>query len=642
MNLWNPGNFGFQNPALLWGLPLLAAFLVWIYLRRGQGRQVLVSSVLLLRGLKSPVTARRRFVPPPRFFFELLVVAILCASLAGLFRRGQLRRYAIIIDNSFSMAAQHQQASERISLLTEALRNSSALVHSLSSDARIEVWISAPQAISLTGGLVEKDAALSALEKIELAFAEGNLQTLIDRSALDESLEKIFIFSDHSAAPSQSGEAEQDRRFILRTLYDSNHDGLRSNTAITDIEWHHEFGSSTQRALALTLQAFSPAHVRGKLVLSAVLTGPLPVSHRPITEKQIELSGAEAQTVLFGDLPLEAEIFKLHFEARPDGPPDLITQDNEAWLAVEDRQEKVLVIGDLPAEKLGLKSLRNLEFESLPPEQYRTLSLRGRGRSAVFHRYLPDKPPPINSLFVMPQSSSAWLNVGPELAAVEITAWQTVHPLLRYLNLEALSLKSSRSFMLPVWAREVVSSNAGPLAIAGEFEGYRYAATAFEIFPFEGKKTPLLSILTLNILKWITSLGTASGYRSANSALELGDDSSELYYMDGTRVGTAASSPRGVKNEAPVNSAYLSRPGVYIGRKEGRISLQTAVNYFSEAESNLLSQQTVKIPRSTGLQQEYTGRKDMAGWLARLLALLLFADLAVMLLRAFRAGRAAA
>src|SRR5262245_18825627 len=99
------GSFGFMYPAMLVAIPLAIAGLIYAYRQRGRGARTPVASILLLKALQKRSLAPRKFVPPLRFWLELLMLALLISGAAGLYREREGASYAVIIDNSFSMRA---------------------------------------------------------------------------------------------------------------------------------------------------------------------------------------------------------------------------------------------------------------------------------------------------------------------------------------------------------------------------------------------------------------------------------------------------------------------------------------------------------------------------------------------------------
>ena len=97
--------FGFSIPALLLVIPCAIAFLLYVYRKRGHADAIVVSTLLLLRNLKEQVQVRKKVFPPPRFFFELLLLFGLIFAAAGLYKAQGDGSIVVLIDNSLSMAA---------------------------------------------------------------------------------------------------------------------------------------------------------------------------------------------------------------------------------------------------------------------------------------------------------------------------------------------------------------------------------------------------------------------------------------------------------------------------------------------------------------------------------------------------------
>src|SRR5438045_1976282 len=96
--------FTVLNPLALALFPVAGAFLVYAYRRKGRSHIVQVPTLLLLASFKSAARARKRFLPPFRFFLELFLFLLLLFGAAELFRIGPKKRVAVLLDNSLSMA----------------------------------------------------------------------------------------------------------------------------------------------------------------------------------------------------------------------------------------------------------------------------------------------------------------------------------------------------------------------------------------------------------------------------------------------------------------------------------------------------------------------------------------------------------
>ena len=61
----------------------------------------------------------------------------------------------------------------------------------------------------------------------------------------------------------------------------------------------------------------------------------------------------------------------------------------------------------------------------------------------------------------------------------------------------------------------VVNSNLGSLILQGKHQGHRYVALGFNPFPYLGKRNLPMSVLTLNILGYLSGFGSEdAGHRT--------------------------------------------------------------------------------------------------------------------------------
>ena len=164
-------------------------------------------------------------------------------------------------------------------------------------------------------------------------------------------------------------------------------------------------------------------------------------------------------------------------------------------------------------------------------------------------------------------------------------------------------------FATPLWARSVINVEQGAVVVAGESHGLRFAAVGVELLPFGGASTPTVSILTLNLLNWLTGgseLGktTLSG---GTTRLE-GRHSWKIQKPDGTTeaVQVKASDPEFYP---------LGEPGVY--RLEGApigpgasISRALTANVFYPDEAATFSPTPLTLPRE--IVHEELVREDVS------------------------------
>ena len=109
-----------------WLLSLCAVpLLILAYLKRQQSKRYVVSSVLVLRTLSRKVSPKKRFLPPLRFFLELLALLCLTIAAAQPFLDLQGEKIAVLLDNSLSMKAQANSGSAqtRFEVARDSLRS---------------------------------------------------------------------------------------------------------------------------------------------------------------------------------------------------------------------------------------------------------------------------------------------------------------------------------------------------------------------------------------------------------------------------------------------------------------------------------------------------------------------------------------
>jgi hypothetical protein len=170
---------------------------------------------------------------------------------------------------------------------------------------------------------------------------------------------------------------------------------------------------------------------------------------------------------------------------------------------------------------------------------------------------------------------------------VALTRWLTSHPLTQYVNIPILDIPSARILECPESASVLISSSEGPVACAGEQNNVRYAIFGFEIFPFDGIKTPTLSVLTLNTLKWLFQDNAL-----ANRPSPLGAINPPLGTESVHRLAPAEAS-------IPPTSAATARvtvPGVlaFNGVNASRLGLR-AFNFSSPTESNIRAENSITL-----------------------------------------------
>ena len=137
-------------------------------------------------------------------------------------------------------------------------------------------------------------------------------------------------------------------------------------------------------------------------------------------------------------------------------------------------------------------------------------------------------------------------------------------------------------------------SASGPIACAGEEDGQRYVILGFEIFPFDGLRTPTLSIFTLNTFQWLlnaTRVGATDIVSTGVVRLPASDqDVTHEVRMVAPRDQQLAA--------GRLKSVEVHEPGVIVVRemRQGAQREQLlAINSISDQESDLALEMPIQI-----------------------------------------------
>lgn len=638
-------SYGLLFPAALFAVPLALGLLIYAYLRRGNARPVMVASVFILEQLQNKIFSRKKFIPPLRFFFELLLILLLLAGLSGLFREASGKRYALIIDNSFSMAAlDGEQAGAKTRLLTRAVENAGQFLQGLSTGERIELFSSSPMLHSLSSGFVSASAAQALLADVKLAFAADNLEQALRKLSAKGNYQELVIFSDRKASL-LNAQNEHVTQISFRSLLAPQQRAERSNLAISSVAWKQ---GENHDALALSaqVQSYSAHYSKGMLLVEGLSAGADSAKSELVAKSAFNLKPHAEERFNFTNLPERFKLFRLRLEF-PGGPSqlreNLILEDDQAWIARDNRAAQALLVGDLEPRQLGLNAISGLKFAWLKPEEYN----KERAKLAslvVFHRFVPQSAdelnslPEANALFVLPERENAFFSLIASLQDSQVTSWTESHPLLSYLNLSTLKLKQAQILQARLPATEIMRSSDGALALAFDSAGRRYAAFGFEIFPFEGRNAASLSILTLNTFKWLSDLGGNSGYLNVNSNINNFGSISNLRYLDSAQSGIDLSSEF-VSETSKISLPY---PGVAELSSAGSGLEHLALNYFDSSESDLNNPAELNLVSAPQVKTSGYDRELLSKFLAASLIMLIVFDLIYLLARLLRQRRLAA
>jgi len=572
-------SLGFLYPGLLILAPLAGAALIYVYLRRGQGKKLKVASLLLLKSFESTSISRKKFFPPPRFFLELLILLLLILGAAGLFFQKEASQIAIVIDNSFSMSAIDSGDVTGRSLLELAKLTAIEEGRRDYADQSVDIYITSPSLLLISSAPITSASAQSDLERVSFSYSGDNLQNALSKLESRGNYERVLVYTDQ-ILQTQSTSAE-DSKLQLSTVGQGSH----QNMALSSFSFQKDPLSDDRGSFQVVINSYARHEAPVTVELFGVAFSGSDFIMDLLESRDLLIQAESQEVAEFEISEHQHELYHARFRVRNEQGAerlDSISHDNYAWLSTRSQGQRMTLVGPLSPESLKLNNLQEVQFHYLTPEEYRALAQSGElpeTQGYIFHRFAPAEQAEANSLIIAPQSSGSFIARDRPAERSEITRWNEAHPVNSYLNLSLLTLRNHASLQVPYWAEEIVASTSGPAAIAGELSGHRVLATGFELFPYEGRASPVLSILTLNSIRWILNQNISFGSIRTYQPL-LSDPSSAVVHFGADALTNSKS-----ERSSPEGSLSLTRPGLY---KYSALNQDTlvAVNFFDEQESN--------------------------------------------------------
>ena len=576
--------------------PLLLALpaLFLPYLFRQRARRVVVPSLFLYEGLVS--SARQglwgRLHLSPLFFLQLLILLLLILSAAQPVVHHRRGSVALVLDTSASMQAHGPDGATRLFEL--AKHRLWASVEETPEGERIGLFTSAPSPIQIGEGISGSDwssalfspgdprsasdpALRRLLERIEATDTpdpgDEVLSVFFAQLLAEEGFQRLVFFTDRPLA--SSAEA----RLSVVQLGEPG-----PNLGITGFRLYRS--PFFPDAVEATLRVAGVAPTDGwRVVVEDAETG---------QELRSLAASADQETFSFVGLPV-ARTYRARLLVE-----DGLRLDNEAYAVLPPPTAvSGLLVTPLPAHASGLSQIPALRLEQVSPQAYRP-DMAARFPFVIFHLTAPASLPPSNAAFVLPPEANAVFPLGRSAAEPDMTRWTVGHPLVSYVHVPLLKPAFGQALSPPAWSKTVVHATPGPLIVAGERRGYRYAAVGFDLLPYLGQRNLPVSILTLNLLSWLAGQAGQPPSLKTGASLTLGGPSPQVSGPAGQPLPTAGHSLR------------LLKQGVYRVTEYGQ-PRRLAVNISSAEESHLGRPLRLAGPAPAGSEQ--TAQRPVWPWL---------------------------
>ncbi|MEZ4632513.1 MAG: BatA and WFA domain-containing protein [Deinococcales bacterium] len=511
-------------------LSLLSFVVILLHIRR---RKVInVSSLELFKKLalsQKPNRAWRWPKPSWLLFLQLLAVILISLALARpeLGTPFKLDHWLVILDASGSMLAKDglegpSRFDLAISSLKEQLKsfdNSQQLFSLIRLGAEVEVLgarLQDAQVMSLLG-----EVQAEAVQVGKSAWQEA-LSLAKSLKSADEFLH-VTVLSDGAGAQVASELLAAWPELSQQVL---SFGGALDNLGLADVkltalnlakhEWQLEgtvkaFGSSLKdKSLSLF---FRPEGTQGFLAW-----GTLALSFKPLAE------GGEA-AVFASKLSLPAAgLLELRL------PEDGLAWDNQRFVELKEAPKALRVLEVGPGNEalervfLAVEGLELFKSPTLPPEQNYDLIILDRVKVA--------QKPQTNTLWL----GGASLSTASEplsLDEVNLTAWQTQHPLSAGIDWSTLKLTKALAIPLLAGASSLVEASGHPLIQARSTGVGREVILAFDLSQSPWTESLGFPIFMANLLRWLSpwqdALAPPALGRSCGVALVCDMRPQELY-----------------------------------------------------------------------------------------------------------------
>jgi hypothetical protein len=225
-----------------------------------------------------------------------------------------------------------------------------------------------------------------------------------------------------------------------------------------------------------------------------------------------------------------------------------------------------------------------------------------------------------NLLFIGPLRSSEYFTVTGTIAAPEPRPANLEDPLLRYVDLEGVSILDSARIALPDWAQPVIvasdPANPGaeiPLLLAGEVDGRRVAVLAFDIRHSDLPLQLAFPILFSNLVEWL-----APGHGGVPASLMPGAPLTLLLPPSAAPENISITRPDGSTDRPEIRGGQLIYPrtdqlGIYrLNLGDGQV-FPFAVNLNSPQESQIAPSETLNVA-GVAAEQSASGQSAQREW----------------------------
>jgi len=505
---------GFINLIAL-GYLASISLVVLIYFFSKKKTVIEVPSIIPWKVLREDVVRSRLFKVDLLFLLQILALLLLIFFLTRPYLRSSIinisgKNVILIIDSSASMQTSEDDGSRFDQAKSQALK----MISNLNQWDKIMV-ISASSSAEIVSELTDDKHKLNkAINKLRPKDTGTNLEESLSLGiSFLKNVERgeMHVLTDQS--PSSISFTKLKAENIKFIRYGKNF----ANVAITSFDVYQDmFKDYTEREAYVTIKNYSDDNQN--VILNVFLNS------EKIEEKEIELKSDEQKTLKVKNFTTSG-ILKAEIQTN-----DFLSVDNTAYAIINEiKPINILLVSNDNKLKSEWEKIRRsahrikltrIEIPDYTPETIKNYN------AAIFHKFVPETNPDINSLYIFPSTNTSDTQTknteeGNSFSTllvprqrlvknVKLLDWDNTHPTMKHLdNLDELSIDSALVMEPPDWSTPLMkiagNSDNPPIAFAGKYAGKRIMVLGFDISDFDFSKSNNLQalIMTLNIIQWL-------------------------------------------------------------------------------------------------------------------------------------------
>lgn len=443
-----------------------------LHLLRGSRWRVRVPATFLWAGLAPSVAGHSR----PRLprLTLLLLLQLIAAGLSGItLARPAVplaepgRHVVLVLDASASMQATDVVPSRFEAARTRALDR----LATLGPSDEVSLVRAGPSATLLVSG--SPDQVREALSQVQPGDGPGALHDAIalasQQIARTPDLRgQILVFTDGAFPPLEPvGALAAPVEFVSVPVNPGT-----GNQAIVAVQVRSQPSAPDRRTAYIELANLDdrPASLPVRIADAA--------NSREIARQTVELPANSAGSLLV-ELPGDLSRLAIQLD-RPQ--PDALPLDDRAEVdapLLGTRSLRVQLVSPAPtALRHALEAIPAVQLAVIGPDAYQAT---GTGADiTVFDSFLPPELPRAPLLIVNPPGGNRLLPVLGTFTTTSLTTVDTGHPLLRSVDIAALTGAVGKSIARVPWARPEVAAGEGPLILEGYDRGYPLVIFTFD------------------------------------------------------------------------------------------------------------------------------------------------------------------